>query len=318
MKPTLDVNLDEEGLGALVGGDVLANLAADPIDQVSHRRALALYNRSVVRISDKVERATYRFEELFSEEIPLGFDKLAPKHDAEIVDFLELVLYSAAEHTDDLKQIARELAGPRGENPDRASARLDKLLKSSRDRISLMTNQIKHSQWRINLLRQEFFHGSETTILYGFSLSSPGTDRVKLERLPPDNVCIIALPTLLCMVVEYLFLASQSLCEYLGSASTPPPTKHAKFARAIAAVVRLPAYTFDEAHPTTRVRWRIHAATPNTRALILSKLYGSLARPWSKKAQGSPGGSVCAVTTDGVNRSFDFPTPKKVSLVFWD
>jgi hypothetical protein len=320
MKPTFEVNLDEDGLGALTAADTLAHLVESSASHKPHyQRALALYNRSIARISDKVARAAAQFEQCFFDEIELGFAQLGRRDDREIIDYLELVLYSAAEHTDDLKAIARELAGPRGENPDRAASRLDKSLKAARDRISLLTNHIKHYQWRLHLLRQEFLHGAQTTILYGFSLNSVSQDRVKLERLPPDNAGLIALPSLLWLVLEFLFLASEVLNAHVsGSAQDPPATKTAGLASAVAAVMRLPNYTFDEEHTTKRVRMLIHAASDESRQKLTSQLYGAWMHRWSREAQGRPGRSSVAVAGDGVNRTFDFPTPTKVSLVYWD
>lgn len=318
MKPTCTVDLDQDGLGALPGADGLTALAALSDFKPQRQRALAIYNRSVSRICDKVRRAAAKLEAAFAEEIAVGWGKIGIRGDAEIIDAIELVIYAAAEHTDDLKAIARELAGSNGENPKRASDRMERLLSPIRRRVSLMTNKIKHEQWRISICRQQFTHGKETTILYGLSLLSLSHDRVGLEVLPPDGARVIALPSLLWSVIELLYRTSEELLRFLGVAAHNAPAVPApQFAAAVVAIGRLPNYSFEDEHAFHRVRLRIYADDEANRRKLESTLYGAFGTRWNLSAPGEPGNFSFGVQGDGVTRSFDFPTLKSVTLQHW-
>jgi hypothetical protein len=266
-------------------------------------------------------RAAKKFERLAAEEIAVGLDKLGSPNDSEIIDALELVLYAAAEHTDDLKFIARELAGSRGENPIRAAERMEKLVKPIRQRISMMTNQIKHAQWRIGLLRHGFVLGGVPTILYGVVLLSVSADRVGLEKLPPDGARVIALPSMLWSVLEFLFFASQALHKHLATdlgACQTTPVKVPCFATAVAALARLPNYSMEEEHTFHRLRVVVRVTTATAAKSVDSGLYGSLSHKWDRAAAGLAGGFQFAIQGDGASRSFDFPTLRGVTLQHWD
>lgn len=319
MKPSCSVDLDNNGLGALPGADAVAALAELPEFSQQRKRACALYNRSVSRICEKIRRAAATWEAAFAAEIAAGWGKSGIQGDADIVDSLELVLYAAAEHTDDLKEIARELAGSRGENPKRAADRMERALNLVRRRISLMTNKIKHEQWRISLCRQQFALGGVPTILHGMSLTSLGLDRVGLEKLPPDDARVIALPSLLWSVIEMLYFASCALRDHVAhEVPIPAPVEVKAFAHAVAAAGRLPNYSFEEEHTFKRLRLTIYANDAKSAERLDSPLYGSLSKKWDRAAAGVPGNFSFGVQGDGVTRSFDFPTLTSVTLQHWD
>jgi hypothetical protein len=319
MKPACSVDLDKDGLGALPGADAVAALAQLPQFNQQRKRACALYNRSVSRICEKVQRAAATWEAAFAAEIAAGWDKSGSKGDADIIDALELVLYAAAEHTDDLKEVARELAGSRGENPKRAADCVERALNLIRRRISLVTNKIKHEQWRIALCRQQFTLGEITVILHGMSLTSLSHDRVGLEKLPPDDARVIALPSLLWSVIEMLYFASCALRDHVANdVPSPAPVEVKPFAHAVAAVGRLPNYSFEEEHTFKRLRLAIYANSAKSAERLDSPLYGSLSKKWDRAAAGTPGSFSFGVQGDGVTRSFHFPTLKGVTLQHWD
>ncbi|MDX2277614.1 MAG: hypothetical protein NW206_19360 [Hyphomonadaceae bacterium] len=315
--------MDHDGRGALCAANLLSHFVANPTTHQGQKQvALARYNRSIARIAEKTKRAAAKLEAIIREETATGLDHLGAPRDEELIDALELFLYAAAEHTDDLKFIARQLAGLRGESPDNAADKLDRLLKPVRRRVSMITNQIKHAQWRLALLRQGFSLGGIPLVLHGIVLTSVSSERVGLETLPPDGARVIAIPSLLWSVLEFAYLASEALCTHVDptganrAAMAPAPVP--EFTAAITAVARLPLYALEEEHTHHRVRVVIVASSEEANKKLQSDLYGSLSRKWDRHAAGAAGGFRFSVQGDGVSRSFDFPTLKNVSLLHWD
>lgn len=91
----------------------------------------------------------------------------------EIIDYIELTLYSAAEHVDDIKAIARGFFKDKI-NYDRSKhvTKLLNTLKQHKNLITVSANAIKHNQSRIRLFSQEFTHSGEQMCLHGYFIEA--------------------------------------------------------------------------------------------------------------------------------------------------
>lgn len=165
-KPIFDVDLSETAQSSLAAHHLLC--LTDPSQTFHLRRnlrpPLGIYNVSVDRICQKVMRFCGAMEALLPSNI--GAD---PKSAQELIDYIELSLYAAAEHIDDLKLIADNFyESDVARKRCRALRQFAEEIKSHKRFVSTFANLIKHSQSRVRLFSLSFSHGRNTGILHGY------------------------------------------------------------------------------------------------------------------------------------------------------
>lgn len=326
MKPELHVNLSSTAAGALPALDHLNTLIGERLyhEKWNVRHPLAIYNVSISRVCKKVSACATRLEGLVREADTIEkFNRLG-KQTEELIDYIELSLYSAVEHVDDVKSIA--LCFYRSEQVYNKSPQKKKLLKEMkvvRDRLAAITNALKHFQARIRLYVVQFKHVGRDMCLHGMFVESYDNGKIGPSPIIHNGIeKIISLPSFLWEVVIYIYQMSLLLKEFLNSTMPVKANENAlqnndAFAKACIAVARLPNYSFDGVHPFERIKLVLHSDT-DTDDLLVSDLYGSARSPWLKGTEHQIGGDRLQYEGDGVSRSFDFIHPSQIRLQHWD
>ena len=272
---------------------------------------------SLQRISKNVSRCSDRLEEFWTS--TGANDEILE----EVVDYLELALYSAAEHVDDVNRIAMTFFESDVQAKNSKDFRLLKgRIRPLRSEISSFTNTIKHAHGRVRLYRVNFVHGNVASDLIGFFIEgfkdgSCGPSPI----LHTDGKKIISITSFLWNILTFLSEVSCVLYDFLLSvrafdANDIERIEHEPFQDAAVKLSRLPNYSFDDKHPFERVRWVLEA---NVDLLDYSKsqIYGSMRNGWSLSSQGEFRGSKLLYVGDGITRSFQVVEPKSLHLQRW-
>jgi hypothetical protein len=121
------------------------------------RHPLGIYNVSAARILKKLTKCCNHMEEYLLTAPNISALHGNESKQDEVIDYIELCLYAAAEHVDDLESIARCFFK---DDPSAARSPYTRKLKSDmkpiRDRISGFTNAIKHNHSRIRICSRDF------------------------------------------------------------------------------------------------------------------------------------------------------------------
>jgi len=285
------------------------------------RMPLGIYNVSVSRVCDKLIRLSQRLEAYFK-----ASNTLEPLEESdgvmkELIDYIELSLYAAAEHVDDIDSIASGFFKNSAlRNKHVAYKRLQKEIKRHKRLVSAATNAIKHQQSRIRIFSMEFTHGGSSGCLHGYFIEGVETGVVCPSKKFHQSQDVFSITTLIWEIVVFLLNCSRDLEQFLQVVSTqvagPENTISEIFTKAVIAAARLPIYTFGEEHPFSRVTLHIKSSDNNTDSLE-SSLYGSITDGWSKTANASFGRFTSRFEGDGKTKSFRFAQPKSVSLHHW-
>jgi len=256
------------------------------------RHPLGIYNVSIARIIKKLTVCCARLEELFLA-APSASTLLAKKEG--LIDYIELCLYAAAEHVDDLEAIARcFFKDERSTATSRHTKQLKSNMKPIRDRISGFTNAIKHSQSRLRICSVDFVQDTGTVCLHGFFI-----ERFYKREIGPSPIFhsterLMSVTSFLWSVLIYLFSMSDALCEFLrgmdvvehGSGEIVP---HSSLLRqCVIALARLPLYSFNDVHPFAKTRFIVKGGE-SARQEMRSNIYGSIMRRWSNNPSGFSG-----------------------------
>jgi len=288
------------------------------------RHPLGVYCLSVGRICDKVGKCADRLEGFWQktggpDNIHDDIDNI---HD-DIIDYLELAMYAAAEHVDDLELIAATFFRTDREAAASADVRLlKKAIKPLRDEIAAFTNTIKHSHGRLRLYETDFHHDGNSITVLGFFIEGFHQGGVAPHPvLHTGGKTVLSVTSFLWNILTYMGEMSTALAEFLrridASDSGEQPADTAVFRQTALKLARLPLYSFDEDHPFHRVRWLLHldkAAEDATR----SGIYGSLYTRWSKSSAGTFGGFRLLYGGDGATRTFKIVNPTKLRLQHWE
>ena len=286
------------------------------------RQPLGIYNHSVSRVCDKVTRMCGRLEAYFRSE-----GTLEPREENDevmqlLVDCIELSLYAAAEHVDDIDSIAAgyfEDKGARNRNP--AYRKLTKEVKRHKRLVSAAANAIKHEQSRISVFSLEFVHGGSTVCLPGYFMERVEGGVVCPSRTLHQTQDVFSITTLAWEILLFLLNCSRDLAVFVTEVDHqmvgPVQTKFEGFQKSILAAARLPLYTFGEDHPFSRATFKLWSSSGED-ARLDSGLYGSIRNGWSKTSEASVGKLACKFVGDGVTKSFRFTLPKSVELQHWD
>lgn len=320
-KPTIIIVGSGEGnpLPALNALSSLKN-GSSQHEQRDCRHPLGVYNISVSRICSKVEKCAARLE-LYWKGQPLADTN--PDLD-EIIDYLELTMYAAAEHVDDLEEIAKTFFKTDREAAKSPDLRLMKqAMKPLRDDISAFANTIKHAHGRFRLYEAEFVHGGYRLPVLGFFIEGWLDGGVGPHRLlHSGGKTVISVTSFLWSVLTYVGEMSTALSQFLSRINATDldlekTFNTAPFRTAAIKLSRLPVYSFDEDDPFTRVKWQFVLDDVFLREAD-SGIYGSIVTPWSKTSAGVFGGYRFMYASDGWTRSFKILHPATLKLSHWD
>lgn len=285
------------------------------------RLPLGIYNVSVSRICDKVNRLSQKLEDYFSLASSLNTPAANGDLMKEVIDCVELSLYAAAEHIDDIDSIASgffKQSTLRDKNSSYKS--LQKDLKRDKKFIAAAANAIKHQQSRIRLFSMEYFLNGANGCLHGYFIEAVDGGVVGPSKKFHQTQEVFSLTTLVWEILVFLLNCSRSLARFLQDVSSqivgPVSIRCDVFSMAAAAATRLPLYTFGEEHPFSRVELNILPSNC-VNNLLQSKLIGSLDKGWLLVGGVSFGQHVSRFEGDGKTRSFKFAQAKGVILHHW-
>ncbi len=319
MKPEIKIDPEDTG-NCLPAIKALASLKAmasyHEIRDLRH--PLGVYNLSLSRICDKVKKCADKLEQHWID---------TPKDQAikdEIIDYLELSLYAAAEHNDDIETVAKTFFKNNfSASKDKSLRSLKRNLKPLRDEISNYTNTIKHNHGRIRLFETDFHHDGATIFLLGFFVEGYKNGQAAPHHILHSNgKKIISITSILWEILTYISLSSIELSNYLESIDAVnqnndiiPCTKI--FRDTAIKLTRLPLYTFDEDHPFKSTKWNIEMDEEMIKDSN-SGIYGSIQKKWSKSEDGKFDGWQLGYAGDGATRSFHVAVPNKMSITHWE
>jgi len=288
------------------------------------RHPLAIYNVSTLRILKKLRKCCAKLEAYHH---AADHVRQLDAHSAiqeEVIDYIELSLYSAAEHVDDVGLIARcFFESDKRYRTSREVRKLKDAIKPIRDRISGFTNAIKHDQSRIRLFSTDFEQAGSAVCLHGFFIETFHKGGVGPSLVfHASGERVISVTSLLWDGLLYLYSMSDALVEFLAAMDatdkSPAVVQETSLLRdCVLGLVRLPLYSFDETHPFEKTRF-IVTFDDSQKSLIDSGLYGSLLRRWSKSPIGKIGPVHMSYEGDGVTKKFDFNAPTNLRLQHWD
>lgn len=322
-KPLFEIDINPEGQIPL---EALLPLSAVDESVCYHtsqnlRMPLGIYHVSVSRVCDKVIRLCSRLEKYFASCVTVNPTGEPDDLMTEVIDYLELSLYAAAEHVDDVDSIA---SGFFRSKPlrDKSIAYRDlvKKMKGHKRLVAAAANAIKHQQSRVRLFSLEYSHAEKLGCLHGYFFEAVENGVVCPSSTFHQNQQVFSITTLAWEILTFLLHSSRDLAEFLTRmAQQSGGSAHSDgdiFRKAIVAAARLPLYTFGEEHPFSRATLRIIASGADDKSLS-SGLYGSIREGWLNEAQPVFGGFVARFAGDGCTKQFRFPQPKTVCFQHW-
>ena len=323
-KPVIVISADSEG-SPLPALDLLSSLrdSASFHEQRDCRHPLGIYNISVARICDKVAKCADKLEAYWQiSDARNGADNLDAT-EGEIIDYLELTIYAAAEHVDDLEAIANIFCKSDREAASSANVRLlKKAIKPLRDEVSIFANTIKHSHGRLRLYETVFSHNGHTIGMLGFFVEGWANGGVSPHRILHSNKTVLSVTSFLWNVLTYVGEMSVALAEFLTrigayDLDTVGPRDAPIFRRTAIKLARLPLYSFDDEHPFNRVKWVLPLDDELT-SQTNSGIYGSILNRWSKSSEGQFAGFRLRYAGDGTTRTFHIANPTTLGLKHWE
>ncbi|MGN6316656.1 hypothetical protein [Trinickia sp.] len=289
--------------------------------EIGLRMPLGIYNVSIARVCSKVLRLCHRLETYFDAGHTLQSLESVSDLLEEVIDYVELALYAAAEHVDDIDSIASGFFKSKTLR-DKSSAykQLHSSIKSHKRFVAAAANAIKHQQSRIRPYTQEYLHGTEYGCFHGYFFEGVAQGTVGPSKIFHQNQEIFSMTTLIWEILVFVLQCSRELSTFVNITSKqivgPPREQKTRFAETVIAAARLPLYTFGEEHPFSRVALHITASDGKIDSLN-SALYGSIGNQWSQNGQARFGQSILRFSGDGVSKSFRLASPGKVVLQNW-
>jgi hypothetical protein len=324
MKPEYKVDISEEASNPLEALHILSQLDIDTgyHTQNDLRPPLGIYNTSILRICDKLTKCCNKLEAYFNDSITV--DELTKKTEIcdEVIDYIELALYAAAEHVDDLALIAK------GFYPDKKTYKaskparqLENSVKNHKSLISASINAIKHRQSRIRIYSLEIQHGEIPHCLHGYFIEGVHDGVVGPNKIFHDNKReVFSITSLIWEVLCFVLNSSRHLNIFLGKVCDVASSEDAQggevFTKAIIAAARLPIYSFDDVHPFSKTKVVIECSKEDHKKLD-SQLYGAIINQWGASGDMKFFSNSCSYQGDGATKSFRMVKPITVNLQHW-
>lgn len=324
MKPEFNIDISEGGKSALEALQILSVLDPSEGYHISNdlRPPLGIYNTSISRICDKLTKCCIKLEAYFNFSIKL--DELRKKEDLreEVIDYLELALYAAAEHVDDAALIAKGFYPDKEKyKSSKPGRQLENTVKKHKNLVSASINAIKHHQARIRLYSLEIQHGDTPHCLHGYFIEGVHEGVVGPNKIFHDNQSqVFSITSLMWEIICFVLNTSRQLKKFLETVTDSKPNESLKsggaFKKAVIAAARLPLYSFDETHPFSHTRIIISSSDGNKSPLD-SKIYGSITNRWTSSDKMAFFSNSCGYVGDGVTKSFRIVNPMAVKLQHW-
>jgi hypothetical protein len=239
----------------------------------------------------------------------------------EIIDYVELSLYAAAEHVDDITSIATGFfkhQALRDKNP--AYRALSKAIKQHKHFIAAAANAIKHQQSRVRLASIPFEDQGHRGVLHGYFIEAVVNGVVAPSPTFHRSRKLFSLTSLAWAILIFLLLASRDLAVFLNAVGVqlegPARVSCVSFTKAVVAAARLPIYDFGEPHPFSLVTLSLGVESSSS-GLIDSGIYGSIRNGWSPTCSPIFGNLASHYEGDGKSQRFEFFTVDSVSLQHW-
>jgi len=324
LKPKFEIDTAPRFSSSLEAHQVLALL---PLDSCYHaaknlRLPLGIYNVSVSRVCEKVSAFCSRLELYIK-----ASNRLDELHEqrvlrAELIDCIELTLYAAAEHVDDIDSVARGFFRSNNECEKAPSFReLQKHVKKNKRFVAAAANAIKHQQARIRLFSIEYVHERVAGCLHGFFVEGVENGVICPNGVLHKDQDVFSITTLAWEVLLFLLSCSRALRAFILSVVNPlagsVKTEFEPLPKAVVAAARLPIYTFGEEHPFSRATFSIYSSQGD-KSTLESQIYGSILNGWSRSSDARFGSSTSEFEGDGSSKSFRFAHPKTVAFHHWD
>ena len=287
-----------------------------------YRHPLGIYNVSISRVCERLIAFLRNLESYIQQVTFSNHCKNYDTIERALIESIELTVYAAAEHVDDIKAIAKgffqdEQTFRRCE----AASHFLKEINRHRTFVSASANAIKHQQAHIRLCMQEFSHAGFDGILHGYYIEGVKNGVVCPSPVFHESRKIFSITTLAWEILLFLYLCSESLSLFLHSLFSYAPSSQEVgscplVSEAVIAAARLPLYSFDEEHPFSRCTFSLVSDESITRKLN-SGLYGSLSRPWALSSDARFGSFSVGFMGDAVSTAFELPLSSNVSLLHW-
>ncbi|WP_290592926.1 hypothetical protein [Arenimonas sp. SCN 70-307] len=323
-KPKFAVDLTKGAQSSLAAHALLHLVDASKTYHVQEnlRPALGIYNISIARVCTKTQRFCSALEQRITGGVGIESRKESELPTDDLVDYIELALYAAAEHVDDLKLIAENFyESDHSRNRCPAFKVFAKAIKDHKTFVATFANLIKHSQSRVRLFTLDYNHAGEVGRLHGYFVE--GVDKGTICPHPvfhDSNKNVFSITTLAWEVICFLLRCSESLRVFLSNQPLlhgPASATATPFQDAVIAAARLPLYTFDEDHPfsqsTLNLTW-----DDQSWERVSSGIYGSIHNRWSHSQNMQLGNPSLAYAGDGVSRTFKITGPSRVGLQRWE
>lgn len=287
----------------------------------SLRLPLGIYNISVSRVCEKLTAFCTRLEKYICSSHSIKGNDGENELQRELVDYIELAIYAAAEHVDDLEAIASGFFKDKKSFGKDASARILMTdVKRFKAFISASANAIKHQQARIRIYSLEFSHVEINSILHGYFIEGVEDGAVGPSIVFHKTQRVFSITTLAWEILLFLLRCSESLHRFLLSVAKfihgPASQTSNMVSKAVTSAARLPLFTFDEEHPFSKATF-VLTSDGSVDEELDSNLYGSFSRRWSLSEEVRFGSSNAGFVGDGTTRSFTFPLPSRVNLQHW-
>lgn len=323
MKAKFEIDISPAALSSLEAHQVLAILALDNCHHLPKnlRLPLGIYNVSVSRVAEKLAAFCGRLEMYF--QTSNNLEELHEERSVrkELIDYMELAIYAAAEHVDDIDSIAKGFFRSSQECEKHTAYRqLQKEIKKYKKFISASANAIKHQQSRIRLFSNEFTHAGISGCLHGYFIEGVENGIVCPSSVFHKAQDVFSITTLAWEIILFVLNSSRGLRSFLLSVvrplAGPVNVQFDVFSKAVIAAARLPLYTFGEEHPFSQTTLSIRSSDGES-TLLDSNIYGSILRRWSYSSDAQFGRFTSEFEGDGCSKSFRFAQPKTISFHHW-
>lgn len=288
------------------------------------RPALGIYNISTSRVCSKIRKLCEKLEEYFN--ISKDRNILMKKETlrSEVIDYLELSLYAAAEHVDDLKTISKYYFGSNKKyKSSKHASTFSRNIKKNKNLITAYINAIKHQQSRLRLYSVEIIHEKIHHCLHGYFIEGVHHGTIGPNKIFHTNSKrIFSITSLIWEILCFILNSSRSLNIFLNEIFEIPSamaiSKSNDFLKSIISASRLPLYSFDDTHPFNNTRIIIQTSNTDDKTYFDSKIYGSIKEKWSKSVELEFLGDNCNYKGDGVSKQFEMAHPSSLKIQHWD